>query len=65
MVGDKICVANAYRSLRAIFKNRGEGSAATLLWRDARQIFQEIGIAEKVRELDSLLVPTQIAGQAS
>jgi tetratricopeptide (TPR) repeat protein len=65
VVGDKICVANTYSALGAIFKNRGEGSAATLLWRDARQIFQEIGITEKVCELNSLLGPSQIAQGAS
>jgi tetratricopeptide (TPR) repeat protein len=65
IVGDRICVANAYRTLGAIFNKRGEGSAATLLWSDARQIFQEIGIAEKVREMDSLLVRSQSAGHAS
>jgi tetratricopeptide (TPR) repeat protein len=65
MIGDKICVANAYRALGTIFKSRGEASAATLLWRDARQIFQDIGMTEKLCELNDLLATSQIAASAS
>jgi tetratricopeptide (TPR) repeat protein len=65
MIGDKICVANAYRALGTIFKSRGEGSAASLLWRDARQIFQDIGMTEKLRELNNLLATPQMVAGAS
>jgi tetratricopeptide (TPR) repeat protein len=65
MVGDRICVANAYRVLGTIFKSRGEGSAATLLWRDARQIFQDSGMTEKLCELNNLLAAPQMAVGAS
>lgn len=65
MIGDQIGVANAYRALGTTFKSRGEGSAATLLWRDARQIFQDIGMTEKSCELNNLLATSQIAVKAS
>ena len=52
MIGDKRCVANAYRVMGTIFKSRGKGSAATLPWRDARQIFQDMGMTEKSCKLE-------------
>jgi tetratricopeptide (TPR) repeat protein len=64
-VGDKLCLANAYHSLGIIFKNRGEANAATLLWRDARQIFDIVGVLRRVRELDGLLSPTPAIEKAS
>jgi|HubBroStandDraft_4_1064222.scaffolds.fasta_scaffold03063_2 tetratricopeptide (TPR) repeat protein len=64
-VGDRVCMANAYQALGMIFKSRGEASAATILWRDARQIFDKVGITQRVHELDGLLTPPSKVAEAS
>ena len=64
-VGDRVCMANAYQALGVIFKSRGESSAATILWRDARQIFDKVGITQRVCELDNLLTPPNKVAEAS
>ena len=58
-------MANAYQALGMIFKSRGEASAATILWRDARQIFDKVGITQRVSELDGLLTPPSKVAEAS
>ena len=52
---DKICLANAYSTLGSIFEKREDKPAAFLLWRDARQIFEKVGIPQRVRDLNAKL----------
>jgi tetratricopeptide (TPR) repeat protein len=54
-LGDRICMANAYLALGSIFERRDDKTAAFLLWRDARQLFEKVGIPDKVRDLNSKL----------
>lgn len=54
-LGDKICMANAYAVLGSIFEKREDKPAAFLLWRDARQIFEKVGMPERVRDLSGKL----------
>jgi hypothetical protein len=54
-VDDIACQAKAYKTLGSIFRRRGEDSAARLLWRDSRQMFERIGMAGKVSEIEALL----------
>jgi hypothetical protein len=48
-------MANAYMALGSIFERREDKTAAFLLWRDARQLFEKVGVPDKVRELSSKL----------
>ena len=52
---DKICLANAYSALGSIFEKREDKPAAFLLWRDARQIIEKIGMPRRVRDLSAEL----------
>jgi hypothetical protein len=45
----------AYTALGRIFNNRGERSAAMLMWREARHAFSACGMADKVAAVEQLL----------
>jgi tetratricopeptide (TPR) repeat protein len=54
-LGDQICLANAYAALGSIFEGRGDKPAAFLLWRNARQLFEAVGVRSKVQDLSNKL----------
>lgn len=64
-IGDRACLARAYTALGRIFSNRGERSAAMLLWREARDVFNASGMSDRAATVAQLLETPSRAATSS